>query len=369
MSKKVSVICIIRNDREYFSLIKENFMSFDYPQDDLELLVLDDGPENMMDHFLDWDRTLYMHMSQDDIAKYIQKISFKGDNDNVVRNYHLLSMKLPMGFKRDLAVGSTSHDYIFHMDFDMSYNPNVIKRKLKFLETNKMDCVYSDHILCYDKDNDHLYKSQSQYKIYEGTLLHTREYWKSNGFKWDDIMYEGRNFKKGLHKLHENYYDFVKILTIKNCNDYRPVRIDTEKSTFDYKVHESAKEISLGDFNPVKNAISSLFHKSELNVLGIHSNSIDSLESETHLDFTRFNEDFNPNKLSKKIKALDKEFHVLLYGYKKPVWEIFENVEFKMIILDTYKNAEQMQDIVSKCKKYDYYYIDGRFINKNILAF
>ena len=27
-------------------------------------------------------------------------------------------------------------------------------------ETNKMECVYSDHILCYDKDNDHLYKSQ-----------------------------------------------------------------------------------------------------------------------------------------------------------------------------------------------------------------
>ena len=68
MSKKISVICIIRNDRDYFSLIKENFYNFDYPQDDLELLVLDDGPENMMDDFLDWDRTLYIHMSQEDIS-------------------------------------------------------------------------------------------------------------------------------------------------------------------------------------------------------------------------------------------------------------------------------------------------------------
>ena len=66
MSKKVSVICIIRNDRDYFSLIKENFLKLDYPEEDLELLVLDDGPENMMEDFLDWDRTLYVHMSQED---------------------------------------------------------------------------------------------------------------------------------------------------------------------------------------------------------------------------------------------------------------------------------------------------------------
>jgi len=369
MSKKVSIICIIHNDREYFSLIKENFEKFDYPEDDLELLIVDDGPENMMEDFLDWDRTLYVHLSQEDMVKYLQKISFKGDNDNVIRNYHLLSMKLPMGFKRDFAVGSTSHDYIFHMDFDMSYNSQIIKRKLKFLENHKMDCVYCDQILCYDKENKVLYKSESQHKIYEGTLFHTREYWKATGFKWEDIMFEGRNFKKGLHKLHENYYDSVKILTIKNCNDYRPVKVDTEKSTFDYQIHDIVHSVDLKEFNPVKEAIGNLFHKSPLNVLGIHSNSIDSLDSETHLDFTRFNEKFNINKLSKKIKELDKEFHVLLYGYSKPVWELFENVEFKMIIFDTHKNAEQMQSILSQCKKYDYYFIDGRFINKNILAF
>jgi len=369
MSKKVSVICILRNEKEYFPLIKENFLKLDYPKDDLELLIIDDGPENMTEHFVDWDRTLYIHMSPEDIVKYLQNITFKGDADNVVRNYHLLSLKLPLGFKRDFAVGSTSHDYILHMDFDMSYHPKVLTRKLRFLETNKMECVYSGNILCYDKDNKTLYKSQSQHNIYEGTLFHTRDYWRNNGFKWDDVMYEGRNFRKGLHRLHENYYDYVKILTVRNCNDYRPVKIDEHKSTFDYHVHDSVPDINMGVFNPVKAAISSLFHNSGLNVLGIHSNSIDSLESETHLNFTRFDEDFNVNKLSKKIKALDKEFHVLLYGCKKPVWELFENVEFKMIIMDTPKNAEQMQTIIAQCKKYSYFYIDGRFINKNILTF
>ena len=52
MSKKISVICIVRNDRDFFSLIKENFLKLDYPEEDLELLVLDDGPENMMEDFL-----------------------------------------------------------------------------------------------------------------------------------------------------------------------------------------------------------------------------------------------------------------------------------------------------------------------------
>jgi len=365
---KVSVVCIIHNDKKYIPLIKENFDKFDYPPEDLELLIIDDGPENMMGDFLDWDRTLYVHLNQEDKIQYLKKITFKGDNDNVLRNYHFLSMILPMGFKRDFAVGASSHEYIFHMDYDMSYNPKSINHRLTFLKKHKMDCAYSDQILCYDKGSKKLYKTQSQYKIYEGTLFHTRDYWKANGFKWDDIIYEGRSFKKGLHILCDNYYDYSKVLTVKNCNDYRPVEIDTNKSTFDYHIHDVVHNIDLKNFNPVKEAISSLFHTSHLNVLGVHSNSIDSLESETHLNFTRFDEDFNVNKLSKKIKALDKEFHVLLYGFKNPVWELFENVEFKMIIMDTSKNAEQMQKIISQCKKYEYLYIDGRFINKNILA-
>ena len=115
-TSKVSIVCIVNNDKDFFSLIKENFEKFDYPKEDLELLILDDGPENMLDEFLDCDRTLYVHLSPEDKVQYLQKITFKGDTDNVIRNYHLLSMRLPMGFKRDFAVGSTSHEYIFHMD-------------------------------------------------------------------------------------------------------------------------------------------------------------------------------------------------------------------------------------------------------------
>ena len=39
---------------------------------------------------------------------------------------------LPNGFKRDYAVGISSHDYIFHIDIDTIYQPKALKRKVRF---------------------------------------------------------------------------------------------------------------------------------------------------------------------------------------------------------------------------------------------
>ena len=42
---------------------------------------------------------------------------------------------LTNGFKRDYAVGMTSHEYVFHLDIDTLYQPKAIQRKLRFLRT------------------------------------------------------------------------------------------------------------------------------------------------------------------------------------------------------------------------------------------
>ena len=54
------------------------------------------------------------------------------------------------GFKRDYAVGLTSNDYIFHLDFDTVYNPKVIKHKLDFLNYSLLNSPYYRNFLSKD---------------------------------------------------------------------------------------------------------------------------------------------------------------------------------------------------------------------------
>ena len=95
---------------------------------------------------------------------------------------------LPNGFKRDYAVGLTSHEYIFHLDFDCIYQPNALKRKLRFLQDNRLECVYCKSMLCYDIYGKTLYKTENNVG-YESTLFHTKEFWKKSGFKWVPVCF------------------------------------------------------------------------------------------------------------------------------------------------------------------------------------
>ena len=151
--------------------------------------------------------------------------------------------------------------YFFHMDYDTVYNPKAITRKLKFLRKNKVECVYNASLLCYDFYQKDLYKSDSPYSVYEGTFLHTKNYWKNGGFKWSDISNEGRFFSDnhGPQRKMDNYYDSVKILSIHNIQEYKPVKIDTEKSEFKYELKKDIIEGIQITKNPVKDSIDELF--------------------------------------------------------------------------------------------------------------
>ena len=80
------------------------------------------------------------------------------------------------------------------MNKDCIYNKKTIVKKIEFLKKTCAECIYCDTTLCYDIYNDQLYKTISPNKIYESTLLHTREFWKRKGFQWSDIDGEGRYF-------------------------------------------------------------------------------------------------------------------------------------------------------------------------------
>jgi len=369
----ISVITLLRGEKEFVPLIKDNFNKFDYPNDKLELIIVDDGKESLISELLDDERILYLHIQDKEISEFLDKIEFPNDTEKVLWNYQARTKRLPNGFKRDYGVGMSSHDLMFHMDYDTSYHTNAISRKLRYMRQNNVDCIYNSSILCHDfhsKDYSKLYKSDNPYNIYEGTLLHTKGYWNNGGFKWSDMINEGRFFSDnhGQHRKMDNYYDSVKILNIRNVQEYKPIELDLNKSEFKYELKKGIIDQIKIDLNPVKDSIDELFQGSDtIRVLGIHSDFINSLE-ESIYQCNNYTDKIKQTKLAKEIKKLGSDFNILLFGYKQPVWALFEDISFDCILLETHKNMEQMHSIIQNCKKYKYIYLNGMFINKELLV-
>lgn len=369
----ISVVTLLRGEKEFIPLIKSNFESFDYPKDKLELVVVDDGKESLMGEFLDDERILYLHLNDKEIKEFISKITFENDKQDTLKNYLSKSKRLPNGFKRDYGVGMSNNEFMFHMDYDTSYHKSAITRKLKFLKKNKVECVYNSSILCHDfhsKDYTKLYKSESPFHIYEATLFHTKNYWSNGGFKWSDVTCEGRFFSDnhGAQRKMDNYYDSVKILSIRNVQDFKPVALDLTKSEFTYELKKDIIDSINIDINPIRDGIEDILsEESVINILGIHSEFIESLTENSRYCCNNITEKIKQTKVAKEVKKINPSFHVLLFGYKQPVWALFEEVSFDCILLETQKNMEQMHSIIQSCKKYTYIYLNGMYINQNIL--
>ena len=370
----ISVITLLRGEQDFIPLIKANFQEFNYPKDKLELVIIDDGNESLMEHFIDDERYLYLHLNDKEISEFIEKIDFPNDKEGILKNYQTRIKRLPNGFKRDYGVGMSSHGFFFHMDYDTSYHKDSINRKFKFLKDKKVECVYNSNILCHDfhsKDYSKLYKSENPYHIYEATLFHTKKYWQNGGFKWSDISNEGRFFSDnhGQQRKMDNYYDSVKLLNIRNVQEYKPIALDLQKSEFTYEIKKDVIDQIKIDINPIRDSVEELFSDvSVIQVLGIHSEFIQSLEDSTKYNCHNIKEKFKQTKLAKEIKQVNSEFNVLLFGSKQPAWSIFEEIKFDCILLETQKNMEQMHSIIQGCKKYQDIYLNGIYINKQLLS-
>ena len=192
---KISLITIFHNEKDFIPLIKENLNSFDYPKEQLELIIVDDGDENLMSELCQ-DESSFIFIYQRKKRKgSLDKITFKNDPQGIKEKYQHKINHLPNGFKRDYGVGMASSDYIFHLDYDTAYHPKTLSRKLNYLQRVKVGCVFCDSLLCMDtsSENKDMYKTKSQFKIYEGPFSHKRILDKG-GFEWSDTEYEGRVF-------------------------------------------------------------------------------------------------------------------------------------------------------------------------------
>ena len=358
---KISIITLLRGNRDYIPIILHNYNNFSYNKDDLELVVIDDGKESSLSMFKDVQNCTYLHLTESDISEFMEKI-IEGSKapDKLPLQFQNKIKQLPDGFRRDYGVGMSSHDFIFHMNYDCLYHPKTIERKVRLLKKVGSECIYCDSMLCYDIYNKELYKTISPQKIYESTLFHTRDFWKRKGFKWDDIENEGRYFhyNNGVDRKMDNYYDTIQLLSIHCINKYNPVKVEVEN--IDISIPDIVSELTNHTDHPVKQLIKNLY-PNDVSIVGIHSEFLQNVTDDNwtiHNIVTKFKE----KKLVKDIQGLGNEFEIVIFNSKQPIWSLFENIQFKIIILETSKNYEQMNSIILQCKKYKYIQIQGIYI-------
>lgn len=369
MSQKeeVSVVVTFHGQEHFIPLIRDNYQRFKgHDKQTLELVIVDDGSEDLSSKFSDFEDAIYIHLDESDRDKFFEKIisSNKQGHENLLY-YQKRIKELPAGFIRDYACGMTNYDCIFHMNADCVYNSKAIDRKMRYMKKTSADCVYSDTTLAYDIYNHRLYKTISKNKIYESTLFHTREFWKRRGFQWSEVEGEGRYFhhNNGNDRKLDNYYDVIQLLSIHNINLYEPVEVSLEGITID--IPEVVKEMEIAE-HPFSGLFDSLY-EGNIDFLGVESEFLENVTRENWTVKNRLGK-WKQTKLAKEILEDRDNYHVLMWGSKHPAWDLFDHIRFDIIVLETRKNWEQMVSIVANCKKYDYIFVKGIFVRKDFLV-
>ena len=66
------------------------------------------------------------------------------------------------------------------------------------------------------------------------------------------------------------------------------------------------------------------------------------------------------------VKEIGESFNVFLYSAKHPAWDLFKNISFDIIILETPKNYEQMTGIILENKIHEYIQVQGLLLEKKL---
>jgi hypothetical protein len=362
-ANRVSIVTIMRGNREFCPLICHNYQNF-VDGYDLELVIVDDGKEDLSSEFSMLDNCLYLNIHEDQEKFFKQIFESHTSPNKTLLKYQRIINALPNGFKRDYGCGVSSHPYIFHMNADCSYSAKAIDRKFRYMKRVGAECVYCDTSLAYDIYNQKLYKTQSPHKIYESTLFHARDFWKRRGFQWGDVEVEGKYFhyNNGSDRKLDNYYDTIQLLTIHNMNQYHPVEVTLEG--LDISPPKLVSEIQVVTHPFVK--ILDDIYEGEIDILGINSEFLENVSYSTW-DVRNITEKWKQTKLAKHIQKEKTSYNVLVYGSKHPAWDLFEHIPFDIILLETHKNKEQMMTIIQGCRNYSYLYVQGMFLRERFI--
>ncbi len=258
MLPNVSIITPTYNKKNFFPLAIHNFLSFDYPKEKLEWIILDDGDESIKDILPNDSRIKYYYYDKDTKDKiyhiFIENYKKKKEeykklskrdkrgNKYKLKPEHKKQFKgnrLPLGMKRNICIQYASYDYIMHMDDDDFYPPKTILTRVNTMLENKVNCVGCSTIACFhiNKLISLIYTPNNEYspakKISVASLGYTRDFWMKCKFENQDILSEGEYFLKS-RKCYEMHWKNIIVAFYHSKNDRNMKSFQDEANGWHY---------------------------------------------------------------------------------------------------------------------------------------
>jgi hypothetical protein len=175
----VSIVCITRDRRIFMPILKYSYMIQSYPEDKLELIIVDDGDDSIEDTLIGVPNVVYVRLNE----------------------------KKTIGEKRNIGISKAMYDVIAFMDDDDVYpNNSVLERTAMMLKSPAKQCAFCTMIPCYDivkyssfMNAPPLTLHMSE-RVSEATLIFTRKFWEER--KFEDIQVaEGDTFIRGREHM------------------------------------------------------------------------------------------------------------------------------------------------------------------------
>lgn len=175
----VSIICITHNRRIFMPILKYSYMIQSYPEDKLELVIVDDGDDSIEDTLIGVPNVVYVRLPE----------------------------KKSIGEKRNIGVSKAMYDVVTFMDDDDVYpNNSVLHRTAMMLKTPVKDCAFCTTIPCYDISkyssfmNVPPFHLEMSERVSEATLIFTKKFWEERPFSEVQIA-EGDAFIRGREHM------------------------------------------------------------------------------------------------------------------------------------------------------------------------
>ncbi len=203
----VSCIMPTYNRRAFIPMALDNFLSQDYPVK--ELIVVDDGTENVADLFEDLDQVKYIRIPR----------------------------KISIGEKRNIAVEAAAGEYIAHWDDDDWYAADRLSHQMQPLLDNRCDINGLENTVLLTLDrlefwgtNEKLRKRMFVGDVIGGTLVYRRTFWTKGARYPLTNLAEDAAFLKDVLAMNG------RLMNLENNNRFIYVRHKT--NTWEFKIGE-----------------------------------------------------------------------------------------------------------------------------------
>ena len=175
----VSIVCITHNRRVFMPIMKYSYMIQSYPEEKLELVIVDDGDDCIEDTLIGVPNVTYVRLNE----------------------------KRTVGEKRNIGISKAMYDIIAFMDDDDVYpNNSILERAAMMLKTPSKECAFCSIIPCYDIMNYSSFMNappidiEMSERVSEASLIFTKKFWEERNFS-DVQVAEGDAFIRGREHM------------------------------------------------------------------------------------------------------------------------------------------------------------------------